>query len=56
LRTLQAELRAVPTTYRAVWGGKIGENFRDAAIVKQIPMPQLSAGEVLVQVSTKKRE
>mmetsp|Transcript_55677 Transcript_55677/g.81853 ORF Transcript_55677/g.81853 Transcript_55677/m.81853 type:complete len:410 (+) Transcript_55677:9-1238(+) len=46
-----AELRAVPTTYRAVWGGKIGESFRDAAIVKQIPMPQLSAGEVLVQVT-----
>jgi len=55
LRTLQVELRAVPTTYRAVWGVKIGESFRDAAIVKQISMPQLSAGEVLVQVSTQKR-
>jgi hypothetical protein len=46
----QATLRDVPPTYRALWGDKVGNSFRDVAVVKELPILEPKAGEVLIQV------
>lgn len=48
--TQQVKLRELPSTYRALWGSQVGESFKDVAVVKEMPMREPQAGEVLVQV------
>jgi hypothetical protein len=37
---------AVPTTCKRLVATKTGESFREAAVVKEVPVPQPAAGEV----------
>ena len=46
-----ATLRDLPPTSRALWGDKVGNSFRDVAVVKELPILEPKAGEVLIQVS-----
>ena len=44
-------MRALPATFKTLWGSKVGASFRDVAVVKEVPMSGPREGEVLVQVA-----
>lgn len=46
----QADAFVLPTHYRAVVAGSVGDSFRAVAQIKELPMPELAEGEVLVRV------
>eukprot|EP00667_Euglena_gracilis_P008369 EG_transcript_8467 len=45
-----ASVAALPATYRALWAPAVGDSFRQAATVRELPLPHPGPGEALVRV------